>query len=77
MTNFYDILYNYVYGIYYFVVLSNQIICVSYKMNEKKNNIYTIKKIIRIIIINHQKLIATAFPLTYQSHSTEKSIKVD
>ena len=39
------------------VVLSKQIICVSYKMNEKKNNIYTIKKIIRIIIINHQKLI--------------------
>jgi hypothetical protein len=57
MINFYDILYNYVYGIYYFVVLSKQIICVSYKMNEKKNNIYTIKKIIRIIIINHQKLI--------------------
>jgi hypothetical protein len=39
------------------VVLSKQIICVSYKMNEKKNNIYTRKKIIIIIIINHQKLI--------------------
>ena len=46
-----------IWNIFYFVVLSKQIICISYKMNEKKNNLSTRKKIIIIIIINHQKLI--------------------
>lgn len=62
-----------IWNIFYFVVLSKQIICISYKMNEKKNNIYTRKKINNNYNNKSPETYkATAFQLTYQSHSTEK-----